>query len=112
LVSFFSGGLPAAPDTIAGRGEFLGSFLGTVLGLGAGATSGEPVRSKLGPMLGNGATGLLSCFTGRLGAWKGVAAACDEAPPTAGDALNMVDDSSDSISICMGAGGATACCSC
>jgi hypothetical protein len=112
FVSFFRGGLPAAPDTSAGRGEFFGSFLTVVLGLGAGATSGEPVRSKLGPMLGNGATGLMSCLTGRVGGWKGVAAACDDIPPTAGEALTMVGDPSDSRSICIGAGGATACCSC
>jgi hypothetical protein len=66
LVSFLGGGLPAAPEIVAGRGEFFGSFLGIIRGLGAGATSGETVRSKPMPILGNGATGLLSGFAGRF----------------------------------------------
>lgn len=66
FVSFLAG-TPAGFAAGGGRGEFLGSrAFGTVLGLGTGTgvTSGETVRSN--PMLGNGATGLLSCFTGRL----------------------------------------------
>lgn len=114
FVSFLGGrlvALPAAPEIMAGRGEFLGSFLGSVFGLGVGATSGETVRSKPIPILGKGATGLLSCFPGRLGPWKALAEGCDTDAPTDGDALVSFGDSKDSKSTSMGAGGATAFCS-
>ena len=81
---------PAAPAMIAGRGEFLGVFVfNNVLGLGAGATSGDTVKSS--PMLGNGATGLFSCFRGLLAFWR-----AEEAIVIFGDCRSMV----------MGAGGA------
>lgn len=110
LVSFRTGGLPAAPEIGAGRGEFLRSFFTATFGLGtgAGATSGD--SSKPMPMFGKGATGLLSCFAGRLMPWNAAGWGCDAGGPRAGEVLSIFGDSC-SISTCMGAGGATACCS-
>lgn len=110
FVSFFTGTLPAAPETAAGRGEFLGWVLVTIFGLGVGATSGETVRSKFTPMLGNGATVLLSCFPGRFVACKAADCGRDAGGTTAGEALVIFGDSTTCpMSACLGAGGATGC---
>lgn len=93
LLSFLGVALlifPAAPAMVAGRGEFLGVFVfANAFGLGAGATSGDTVKSS--PMLGNGATGLFSCFKGLLAFWR------------AGETIVIFGDSRSMV---MGAGGA------
>lgn len=103
------------------RGEFFGSFaFGIVfgLGIGTGVTSGEPVRSN--PMLGNGATGLLSCLTGRLEfgfdppkVWKGGAVAGTGTGTGVGTVALVILGELKSIAIgamgAIGAVGATLC---
>ena len=68
MVSFFGGALAGLPfmPAMPGRGEFFISLpLVVNFGLGVALIVGGTARSS--PMLGKGATGFCSCFTGRLG---------------------------------------------
>jgi hypothetical protein len=104
--SFFGGalaGLPAmAPACAAvGFGDDLAclALACDSLGDGAGRTSGDTVRSK--PMSGNGATGLLSFLVGRPSPGK------DGGGGAAGPEEEVVSRTGGSMSMVMGAGGAT-----
>jgi hypothetical protein len=105
LVSFLGvapPGLPVAPAIVAVRGELFGSLALVIFGLGTGTASGDTVRSPI-PILGNGATGLLSCLPGRLGLWKDGGWNCAPGTSEGAGAIVIFGDSGP----CMGAVGAT-----
>ena len=94
--------LPVAPAIVAVRGELFGSLALVIFGLGTGTASGDTVRSGM-PILGNGATGLLSCLPGRLGLWKDGGWNCEPGASEGAGAMVIFGDSGP----CMGAVGAT-----